>query len=160
MNAPRRLVLFACAALVGIGAWSSELEARQRYGGFFFAPFFAPYYEPPPWRQRYYAPPRKRYHAQSRRKAVRSSQRRLMRSPKRRQAALAVPRQMIARKPAQAPVSVSCEESQTIVAEYGFKDVKAEFCTGSQHNFNATRDGSTFWIQIVAGELAKVKRLR
>jgi hypothetical protein len=158
----RRLVLFTGASLLGICVSTTELEARQGFGGFFFAPFFAPYYEPRPWHPRYYAPPRKRHYAQSRRKANLSTQRKLTQSHSGRQAALALPRK--ASRP-QPPITtqttaIGCEQAQAIVAEYGFKDVKPEVCVGTQHSFNATRDGKPFLIKIVAGELAAVKRLR
>jgi hypothetical protein len=164
----RRLVLFAGVTLLGIGVSTTELEAGQGYGGFFFAPFFAPYYEPPPWRPRYYAPPRKRHYAQSRRKANLSAQRKPTQSRNGHQAALALPRKASRPEPpitaqvetTPATASMGCRKSQAIVAEYGFKDVKPEVCVGTQHSFNATRDGKPFWIKIVAGELAAVKRLR
>jgi hypothetical protein len=56
----------------------------------------------------------------------------------------------------------TCEEAQTIVAAYGFTDVKAQVCVGKVLRFTASRDGKPFAIQIVAanGELAKVRRLR
>jgi hypothetical protein len=164
----RRLALFAGAALLGIGVSTTQLEAREGYGGFFFAPFFAPYYEPPPWRPRYYAPPRKRHYAPARRKPSLSMRRKPTQSHNGHQAALALPRKASRFQPpitaqvetTPATASIGCRTSQAIVAEYGFKDVKAEVCTGNQHSFNATRDGKPFWIKIVAGELAAVRRLR
>ena len=52
-------------------------------------------------------------------------------------------------------------QAETIVAEFGFKNIKAEACTGPIFDF-ATRDGKPFSIQIVAasGELAQVRRHR
>ncbi len=84
-----RSALLACfAALLAAFAFASHVEARQGFGGFFWS---GPYYQPPSWRQRYYAPPRKRHYAPSRkRKVVRSERRRFSKSPKRR-VALAVP---------------------------------------------------------------------
>jgi hypothetical protein len=158
----RRLVLFTGAALLGICVSTTELEARQGFGGFFFAPFFAPYYEPRPWHPRYYAPPRKRHSAQSRRKANFSARRNPTPSRNGHQVALAVTRKASRSQPpiTTQTTAMGCEQAQAIVAEYGFKDVKPEVCVGTQHSFNATRDGKPFWIKIVAGELAAVKRLR
>ena len=84
-----RSALLAClTALLAAFAFASHVEARQGFGGFFWS---GPYYQPSPWRQRYYAPPPKRHYAPSRkRKVVRSEQRRFSKSPKRR-VALAVP---------------------------------------------------------------------
>ena len=84
-----RSALLAClTALLAAFAFASHVEA-QGFGGFFWS---GPYYQPPPWRQRYYAPPPKRHYAPSRkRKVVRSEQRRFSKSPKRR-VALAVSR--------------------------------------------------------------------
>ena len=84
-----RSALLACfVALMAAFAFASHVEARQGYGGFFWS---GPYYQPSPWRQRYYSPPPKRHYAPSRkRKVVRSEQRRFSKSPKRR-VALAVP---------------------------------------------------------------------
>jgi hypothetical protein len=58
--------------------------------------------------------------------------------------------------------SVNCEKAQAIVADYGFKDIKAEICSGATLNFTATRDGKPFSIRIFAvdGEFAEVKRLQ
>ena len=83
-----RSALLAClTALLAAFAFASHVEA-QGFGGFFWS---GPYYQPSPWRQRYYAPPPKRHYAPSRkRKVVRSEQRRFSKSPKRR-VALAVP---------------------------------------------------------------------
>jgi hypothetical protein len=56
--------------------------------------------------------------------------------------------------------SVSCDKARGIVAEYGFKDIKADSCSGKTYGFSATRDGKSFSIKIVAanGELAEVRR--
>jgi hypothetical protein len=62
-----------------------------------------------------------------------------------------------------APVNaVDCEKAQLIVADYGFKDIKAESCSGDTLGFSATRDGKPFSIRILAadGEFAEVKRLQ
>ena len=58
--------------------------------------------------------------------------------------------------------SVNCEKAQAIVSEFGFKEIKAEVCSGAIFHFSATRDGKPFSIQIEAanGELAKVQRHR
>src|SRR5262245_50874678 len=61
------------------------------------------------------------------------------------------------------PVNVvDCEKAQLIVADYGFKDIKAESCSGDTLGFSATRDGKPFSIRITAadGEFAEVKRLQ
>jgi hypothetical protein len=173
-----RPALLGCLVALFAGfIFSSHVEARQGgYGGFFFAPFWS--YEPPPWRQRYYAPPRKRYYAPSRkRKVVRSERRRFSQSANRR-AALAIAKsrkaqRLAARELPQKAVavpngatgalpSVTCEKAQSIVAEFGFKEIKAELCIGENFEFHATRDGKPFLIEIEAanGELAKVQRLR
>jgi hypothetical protein len=58
--------------------------------------------------------------------------------------------------------AVDCEKAQLIVADYGFKDIKAESCSGDTLGFSATRDGKPFSIRILAadGEFAEVKRLQ
>ena len=58
--------------------------------------------------------------------------------------------------------AVDCEKAQVIVADYGFKDIKAESCSGDTLGFSATRDGKPFSIRIMAadGEFAEVKRLQ
>jgi hypothetical protein len=116
-----RSALLAClTALLAAFAFASHVEARQGFGGF----WSGPYYEPPARRQRYYAPPRKRYYAPSRkRKVVRSERRRFSKLPRR--AALAVPNEATGALP-----SITCEMGQAIVAEFGFKDVKVQHCTG------------------------------
>lgn len=56
--------------------------------------------------------------------------------------------------------SVSCDKARGIVADYGFRDIKADSCSGKTYGFSATRDGKPFLIKIVAadGELAEVKK--
>jgi hypothetical protein len=68
----------------------------------------------------------------------------------------------IAKRSVAVEKSITCERAQVIVAEYGFKDIKAELCAGKTFGFSAMRDGKPFSIKIVAvsGELAKVQRLR
>jgi hypothetical protein len=58
--------------------------------------------------------------------------------------------------------AVDCDKAQVIVADYGFKDIKAESCSGDTLGFSATRDGKPFSIRILAadGEFAEVKRLQ
>jgi len=58
--------------------------------------------------------------------------------------------------------AVDCDKAQVIVADYGFKDIKAENCSGETLGFSATRDGKPFSIRILAadGEFAEVKRLQ
>jgi hypothetical protein len=57
---------------------------------------------------------------------------------------------------------VDCEKAQVIVADYGFKDIKAENCSGDTLGFRATRDGKPFSIRIFTadGEFSEVKRLQ
>ena len=168
-----RSALLGClVALLAGFIFCSHVEARQGgFGGFFFGPFWS--YEPPAWRHRYYAPSRKRYYASRKRRF--SERRRFSRSANRR-AALAIAKtrnaQGMARKlpqnavavpngPTGALPSITCEKAEAIVAEYGFKQIKAELCIGESFEFHATRDGKPFLIEIEAnGELAKVKRLR
>jgi hypothetical protein len=56
--------------------------------------------------------------------------------------------------------AVSCDKARGIVAEFGFRDIKADSCSGKTYGFSATRDGKAFSIKVVAanGELAEVKR--
>ena len=58
--------------------------------------------------------------------------------------------------------AIDCEKAQAIVADYGFKNIKAESCSGTTLGFTATRDGRPFSIRIFVanGEFAEVKRLR
>jgi hypothetical protein len=171
-----RAFLGCLVALLAGFMVSSHVEARQRgYEGFFFGPFWS--YEPPRWRQRYYAP-RNRYYAPShKRRVVRSERRRFSQSAKRR-AALAIARtrktqRLAARELPHNAVAVpngatgalpsmTCEKAEAIVAEFGFKQIKPELCIGENFEFHATRDGKPFLIEIEAsnGELAKVQRLR
>ena len=183
MRTLRGLVLCVCAALMAADVSASRAETRQDLDRFpFFAP--SPWYRPyfSPWHQRYHAAPRKR-------KAVHSVQRGKFTQPrKRRQVALAVanrgarprdssiaaqkatkvaiiaPKKVIIapKKDKPSPYSATCETAQAIVAKYGFKDIRVEVCLGNYLNFNATRDGKPFWVQILAanGELSRVKRLR
>src|SRR4051812_29954663 len=117
MKSSYGLALLACTMLFAACVHSSEVQARQ--GGFFFAPFFAPWHDQyyrPAWRHRYYAPPRKRYYALPRkRKTVRSV--RLTQPRKGQQAALVIPR---AATPIHQPLG--CDKARNILAEYGFKD--------------------------------------
>ena len=129
MSSLRRLVAFACAALLVGGAAVSEAQAGQGFGGFFLSlPFLQPFYQS-----------RKRVPLHKERKN-----------------ALAVPT-----GPGVSQPSVSCEKAQAIIADYGFKDIKAELCAGKNLSFSATRDGKPFSIEIIAanGELAKVQRV-
>ena len=63
---------------------------------------------------------------------------------------------------AEAPAqgSVSCDKARGIVADFGFKDIRADSCSGKTYGFSATRDGKAFSIKIVAanGERAEVRR--
>src|SRR5262245_5525784 len=112
MKSSYGLVLLACIISVAACLQSSEVQARQR--GFFFTSFFAPWpgqYYRPAWRQRYYAPPRKR-------KAARTA--RAKQSRRAQRAAL-----LIARPPPRIDESVGCDKAREVLAEYGFKDIKA-----------------------------------
>ena len=57
---------------------------------------------------------------------------------------------------------VDCEKAQVIVIDYGFKNIKADTCSGDTLGFSATRDGKPFSIRIFAadGEFSEVKRLQ
>ena len=148
MSSLRRLVAFACAALLAGGVATSEAQAGQGIGGFFFSlPFLQPFYQ---------SSPRYERRQSSQRKRVPTVQRHLTRIPKERENALAVPT-----GPGVSQPSISCEKAQAIVADYGFKDIKAEICAGKSLSFSATRDGKPFAIEIIAanGELAKVQRV-
>jgi len=173
-----RSAVFGCLlTLLAAFMFSSPVEARQHgFGGFFFAPFFS--FGPRPGRHRYYAPPRKRYYAHSRKRRVVRSERRNFAQLANRRAALAMAKArnaegIAARELPEKKVAVpngatgalpliNCEKAQAIVAEYGFKHIKAELCIGENFEFHATRDGKPFLIEIEAanGELAKVRRLR
>ena len=149
MKSSYGLVVLACIMLVAASLQSSEVQARQR--GFFFTSFFAPWpgqYYRPAWRQRYYAPPRKR-------KAARTA--RAKQSRKAQRAAL-----LIARLAPRIDESVGCDKARGILTEYGFKDIKAEVCSGATLGFSASRDGKPFSIRILAanGEFEEVRRLR
>src|SRR6476619_1240806 len=128
MNSGNKLALFVCAVLFATNASIREVQAGQ---GFFFAPYFAPWpgqYYRPAWRQ-YHSPPRKR-------KAIRSAQRNLTHSRKRQRVALAVPRSAMRKQSAGSESgkhlqqAVDCEKAQAIASEFGFKEIKAEFCEG------------------------------
>jgi hypothetical protein len=86
----RSAVLACLLAPLAAFAFASHVEARQGFGGF----WSGPYYEPPAWRQRYYAPPRKRYYAPSRKRTVVRSERRRFSKSLRRRVALAVPNEV------------------------------------------------------------------
>src|SRR5262245_5111680 len=143
--------LLTCAMLLVACMYSSEVQAAR--DEFYFAPFFAPWpgqYYRPAWRNRYYAPSRKR-------KVVRDIRHNPTQFRKRQHTALAVPR-----GPTRVLQSISCEKAQAVIADYGFKDIKAEVCTGTTFGFTASRDGKPFSIRILAanGEFELVRRLR
>jgi hypothetical protein len=142
----RRSIAFACAALLVGGAAASEAQAGQGFGGLFLSlPFLGPFIQPQPWHERHYSVPRK--------KDLTVQQRHLTRLQKNSETALAVP--------SAAQPLITCERAQAIIVDYGFKDIKAELCTGKNLGFSAMRDGKPFSIEIVAanGELAKVQRV-
>jgi hypothetical protein len=149
MNGGYGSMLIAGLVLFTTYMHSSEVQARQR--GYFFAPFFAPWagqYYRPAWRSRYYAPTQKR-------KAIRSA--RTSQSRKKQQAAL-----LIARGVPRRDQPIGCEKARDILLEYGFRDIKAEVCSGTTLGFSANRDGKPFSIRILAGngEFEQVRRLR
>src|SRR5262249_37498448 len=116
MNTLRRSVAFACAAFLAGSAAVSETQAGQGFGGFFLPlPFLRPFFQPHPWHERHYSSPRKRYRSVQRR-------RHFTRLDEDRETALAVP--------GVAQPTITCEKAQAIIADYGFKDIKAELCTG------------------------------
>jgi len=154
MSGSCRSALFAClTALLAVFAFTSPVEARQGFGGFFWS---GPYYQQPSGRHRYYAPSRKRHYAPSRkRKVVRSERGKYTKSPRKR-VALAVPNENTGDLS-----PITCETAETIVAEFGFKNIEVELCAEKNFDFRAMRDGKHFSIRIKAnGELAKVQRLR
>jgi hypothetical protein len=147
MTGLRRLIAFACAALLVGGAAASEARAGQGFGGFFLSlPFLRPLIQPQPWHERHYSAPRKK-------DRIVQQQPHFTRLQKNSERALAVP--------SAAQPLLTCEKAQAIIADYGFKNIKGELCTGKNLGFSATRDGKPFSIEIVAanGELAKVQRL-
>jgi hypothetical protein len=55
---------------------------------------------------------------------------------------------------------ITCNAARAVVADYGFKAVRPEQCTGKIFKFGATRDGTVFSIDVSPnGELANVRRL-
>jgi hypothetical protein len=56
---------------------------------------------------------------------------------------------------------MSCDKAAKIVAEYGFKSVKASSCKGSVYSFKGSRDGKSYSIKLSSksGELTEVKKL-
>lgn len=56
--------------------------------------------------------------------------------------------------------ALSCEDAATIVADYGFSDIRPTGCSGELYRFSATRDGSAYSIGITAaaGEITEVSR--
>jgi hypothetical protein len=147
MSGLRRLIAFACVALLGGGVAASEAQAGQGFGSFFLSlPFLRPFIQQQPWHERHYSSSRKKDRTVQR-------QRHFTRWQKNSATALAVP--------SGAQPTITCEKAHTIIADYGFKDIKAELCTGKNLGFSATRDGKPFSIEIVAanGELAKVQRV-
>lgn len=57
---------------------------------------------------------------------------------------------------------LSCEKAGSIVAGYGFENVKPESCKGKTYAFAAVREGKTFSIKLdsASGELTEVKKLQ
>jgi hypothetical protein len=56
---------------------------------------------------------------------------------------------------------ISCDKAAKIVADYGFKSVKAASCKGQIYSFKGSRDGKAYTIKLSAksGELTEVKKL-
>jgi hypothetical protein len=147
MTSYRSALLASLTALLMGFTCAADVEARQGFGGFFWS---GPYYERPP-QQRYYAPPRTRHYAPSQNREVVRSQRQRFK----RRVALAIPNEAKG-----APRSITCEKAETIVAEFGFKQVEVQLCAEKNFEFRAMRDGKHFSIKINAnGELARVQRL-
>jgi hypothetical protein len=166
-------VLFTCTALLLGAAPVSQVEA-QGFNGFLFplfgpSPWSRPYYGPPSWHERYRAPPQHSYDSAARkRRAARIAERKVAQAPRRQTALALVPKSAPVRSIAATPkdktisTSVTCDKAQAIVAEFGFKNIKAEACEGTILDFSAMRDGKRFVIRIMAanGDLARVQRLR
>lgn len=54
-----------------------------------------------------------------------------------------------------------CERARSIIAGYAFENVLAKTCEGTTYNFEATRGGDTFLIEIspLNGDLTRVEKL-
>jgi hypothetical protein len=61
-----------------------------------------------------------------------------------------------------AGASISCDKATSIVAGYGFGNIKTADCEGKDYAFNATRSGAPYLIRMSAttGELTEVKKLQ
>jgi hypothetical protein len=62
--------------------------------------------------------------------------------------------------PESSSAAVTCDKGATIVAGFGFADVKPKTCTGDVYAFNATRGGKAYEVLLSAknGALTEVKR--
>jgi hypothetical protein len=58
--------------------------------------------------------------------------------------------------------SIACDKASSIVADYGFSNIKTADCEGKDYAFNATRGGAPYLIRMSAasGELTEVKKLQ
>jgi hypothetical protein len=58
--------------------------------------------------------------------------------------------------------SITCGKAASIVADYGFSNIKTADCEGKDYAFNATRGGAPYLIRMSAatGELTEVKKLQ
>ena len=156
----RRVVSFTSGVLI----FACSVGIAHTQGFFFFAPpqppppypydFYDPYYyEPNPY-QNYHVHPQEHRQGDLRKK----TRRKVVNQPKsskhqRRAVAFAVT----------PPVrTISCDKAQTIIAEYGFKEIVPQSCSGKTRDFRAMRDGKTFEVRVLAsdGELEKVQKLR
>ena len=153
--------------IIDTGSIVGSAEAARR--GFWFGWFEPePFYFPSPWRNRRYVlhrkdRPKKKIARPAQSKIARPVQRKIARPVQRKTDVKALRAAEVAKsKPALLEHRVSCEAAQAIVADYGFKDIKVESCSGKLLDFSAMRDGKAFSIKIVArdGELAAVRRLQ
>jgi hypothetical protein len=87
--------------------------------------------------------------------------------PVKRQAAIVAPikkTQVASVAPPKKPASkpMTCDKATSIVADYGFSNIKAADCEGKDYAFNATRGGAPYLIRLSAatGELTEVKKLQ
>ena len=140
--------------VIDTGSIVGSAEAGRR--GFWFGWFEPePFYFPSPWRNRRYVLHRK---DRPKKKVSTSCRGRLLDLCRGRLDVKALRAAEVAEsKPALLEHRVSCEAAQAIVADYGFKDIKVESCSGKLLDFSAMRDGKAFSIKIVArdGELAQ-----
>ncbi len=138
------------------------------------------YYEPPPRRkkraQRFYEEP-DYYEPPPKKKKKKLSTAKAYSNPEAEKSAPVKKKpQVSAIAPAKKPVSTvapakkpvtevatasgggSCDKAKTIIGNYGFASITPTDCEGSELGFKAQRDGKSFSIKVVDGELTEVKR--